>query len=95
MARIQETGDKASVALRRFEPMPQKLVSVAKPRNVLANPPVKSAIAQAEAALGRAGRVLIRPSGTEAVIRVMAEGEDAGLVNRVVADIVAVIQAQA
>ncbi len=39
------------------------------------------------------GRVLIRPSGTEPVIRVMAEGEDSGLVDQVVADIVLALDA--
>ena len=44
-----------------------------------------------EARLGNQGRLVIRPSGTEPVVRVMAEGEDAGLVRAVVADIVAAI----
>ena len=43
---------------------------------------VKTAIASAEAALGREGRIVIRPSGTEPVIRVMAEGADPDLVRR-------------
>jgi len=43
---------------------------------------VKTAIASAETALGREGRIVIRPSGTEPVIRVMAEGADPDLVRR-------------
>ena len=48
---------------------------------------MKEAIAEGEARLGAGGRLLIRPSGTEPVIRVMAEGDDRALVERVVDDI--------
>jgi phosphoglucosamine mutase len=54
---------------------------------------VKEAIRSAEAALGTAGRLLIRKSGTEPVIRVMAEGEDEKLVHRVVDDVAKAIEA--
>jgi phosphoglucosamine mutase len=56
---------------------------------------VKAAIASGEAALNGKGRLLIRKSGTEPLIRVMGEGEDEALVARVVADIVAAVQAAA
>jgi phosphoglucosamine mutase len=49
---------------------------------------VVSAIDDARAKLGNSGRLVIRPSGTEPVIRVMAEGEDRDLVERVVDDVV-------
>jgi len=45
-------------------------------------PAIRDAVASVEATLGRKGRVLLRPSGTEPVVRVMVEGEDAGLVQR-------------
>ena len=82
---------------RVFEPLPQILKSVrftaaAQP---LDNPQVKQAIASGEAALNGKGRLLIRKSGTEPVIRVMGEGEDEALVNRIVAEIVAAVQAAA
>jgi phosphoglucosamine mutase len=48
---------------------------------------VKKAIDAAQARLGASGRLLVRPSGTEPVIRVMGEGEDETLVNQVVGDI--------
>ncbi len=54
----------------------------------LDNASVKSAIATAEQKLGRGGRLIIRPSGTEPVIRVMGEGDDRVLVQAVVDDIV-------
>lgn len=60
---------------------PQVLVNVrAQNSDVLAVPAVRDEIAAAEAALNGAGRLLIRPSGTEPLIRVMAEGDDRALV---------------
>ena len=53
---------------------------------------VKVAIAEAEAALSGQGRLLVRPSGTEKLIRVMAEGDDAALVKRVVADVAGAVR---
>ena len=56
---------------------------------------VKAVIAEAEAELAGIGRLVIRPSGTEPVIRVMAEGEDAAQVTRVVDRICDAVQAAA
>jgi phosphoglucosamine mutase len=53
--------------------------------------PVKAAIEDARNRLGKFGRLVIRPSGTEPLIRVMAEGDDQKLVETVVNDIVGVI----
>ena len=52
---------------------------------------VKAAIEEAKSRLGASGRLVIRPSGTEPLIRVMAEGDDPALVRQVVDDIVGVI----
>ena len=49
---------------------------------------MKSAIASAEKKLGRQGRLIVRPSGTEPVIRVMGEGDDKTLVEAVVDDVI-------
>jgi phosphoglucosamine mutase len=57
----------------------------------LDNPMVKAAIDEARARLGNGGRLVIRPSGTEPLIRVMAEADDSALVETVVDDIVGVI----
>ena len=56
---------------------------------------MKSAIADAESMMGEAGRVLIRKSGTEPVIRVMAEGDDPALVSKVVDGLCATISGEA
>jgi len=58
----------------------------------LENNDVKKAIAAAEIKLGNQGRLVIRTSGTEPLIRVMGEGDDAALVKNVVAEIVGTIQ---
>jgi len=92
LAVIREGGHSASATCRRFEPLPQILKNVKRPRSALDHAGVKAAISAAEGRLGKAGRVLIRPSGTEAVIRVMAEGEDDALVVSVVDDICAAIE---
>ena len=59
--------------------MPQTMINVKLParRNVVDLPAVQSEVAAVETILGQRGRVLLRPSGTEPLIRVMVEGEDA------------------
>jgi phosphoglucosamine mutase len=86
LAVLVEQGRPASETLSLFAPLPQVLRNVryegAPP---LSLPSVRAAIAEAEAQLAGAGRLLIRPSGTEPVVRVMAEGEDASLIEGLVA----------
>jgi phosphoglucosamine mutase len=94
LAVIAETGQKASEAAHLFEPLPQLLKNVRfragmKP---LENQDVATAIKDGEARLVGKGRVLIRKSGTEPLIRVMAEGDDEKLVKTVVGDIVQVLE---
>jgi phosphoglucosamine mutase len=85
LAVLVERGEPASAATRVFQPLPQRLKSVrfagASP---LQEPGVRHAIQAAEAALNGTGRLLIRASGTEPVIRVMAEAEDSALVDELV-----------
>jgi phosphoglucosamine mutase len=72
-----------------FEPLPQILKNVRyKQGRPLEEKPVVSAIKAAEQMLGETGRLVIRPSGTEPVIRVMAEGDDRDLVMRAVDEVV-------
>ena len=54
---------------------------------------VKAAIAAGEARLNGSGRVLVRPSGTEPLIRIMAEGDDEKLVDQVIDDIAGAVKA--
>ncbi len=85
LAEVKRAGAAASEVLHRFEPLPQLLKNVrfagGKPLEVES---VKAVIAAAEEELAGRGRLVIRPSGTEPVIRVMAEGDDPGQVERVV-----------
>ncbi len=78
-----------SKVCHRFDPLPQVLKNVRyKSGKPLENAKVRSAIKQAEARLNGQGRLVVRPSGTEPVIRVMVEGDDKGLVEEVVDGIV-------
>ena len=97
LAVIQQAGRPSSEVFRVFEPMPQRLRSVrftpmAGAPSPLEQAPVKDAIAAAEARLAGSGRLLIRKSGTEPLIRVMAEGEDAALIEALVGEICATIE---
>jgi phosphoglucosamine mutase len=93
LAVLVQSGQPASQAGRIFTPLPQRQRSV--PLNGgpgLSDQRVRAAIQAAEAALGAKGRLLVRKSGTEPVIRVMAEGEDEALVGRVLDEIAETIQ---
>ncbi|NVK33256.1 MAG: phosphoglucosamine mutase [Rhodobacteraceae bacterium] len=96
MACVKEQGRTVSEVCRRFDPVPQVLKNVryasGKP---LENEDVKAAIEEGEHRLGGSGRIVIRASGTEPLIRVMAEGDDAGLVKSVVNDIADVVMSTA
>jgi phosphoglucosamine mutase len=87
-----ESGAAMSALANVFESYPQLLRNVpANGADAMEDASVKSAVAAAEAKLGADGRVLIRPSGTEPVIRVMAEGLDQQVVTSVVDDIAGAI----
>jgi len=93
LAAVIDQDRPISEVCRLFEPLPQVLRNVrfngGKPLDA---PTVLEAISDGEARIAKVGRVLIRPSGTEPLIRVMAEGDDGTLVDEVVADIVEAIE---
>jgi len=94
LACVKRSGRPVSEVCNRFEPVPQVLKNV----RVQAGKPledaiVRQAITEAEATLAGTGRLLIRPSGTEPLIRVMAEGDDRTQVERIVDELVGVIGA--
>jgi phosphoglucosamine mutase len=94
MTEIKQSGMKASEACNQFECVPQLLKNVRfKSDDPLNADSVVKAIAEAEAKLEGIGRLVIRKSGTEPVIRVMAEGDNADLVNEVVDHICHAIEA--
>ena len=89
LAVVKRSNKPVSEVCHRFEPLPQVLKNVRyKNGKPLENAGVRSAIASAEKKLGRGGRLIVRPSGTEPVIRVMGEGDDKILVEAVVDDVV-------
>jgi phosphoglucosamine mutase len=94
LAAMVETGKTASELARRFDPVPQLLKNVrfTAGQTPLDSAPVQAAIADAEARLVGKGRLLIRKSGTEPLIRVMAECEDEGMLTETVDGICAVVQ---
>ena len=91
LAVLVAAGRPASEVLRVFTPLPQILKNIRVNGVALDSQAVKAAIAAAESQLGGAGRLLVRRSGTEQLIRVMAEGEDRVLVDRIVDDVAAAI----
>ena len=96
LAELVESGKPASELLRLFDPVPQLLKNVRfKGGKPLEDAAVKAVIADAEAELAGKGRLVIRPSGTEPVIRVMAEGDDAAQVEAVVDRICDAVKAAA
>jgi len=93
LAVLAEGRNTASEAAHLFNPLPQVLENVRFKKGMpLEDARVKSSIAAANEKLGAHGRVLVRKSGTEPLIRVMAEGEDETLVRAVVRDIAQAIE---
>src|SRR5882724_8226721 len=89
LAVVKKQDAPVSKVCHRFDPLPQVLKNVRyKSGKPLENAKVRTAIKQAQAKLNGQGRLVVRPSGTEPVIRVMVEGDDKGLVEEVVDGIV-------
>ena len=93
LAAVVETGAPASEVCNVFTPIPQLLRNIKANGGTLEQRSVKKAIADGERRLGSAGRLLVRKSGTEPLIRIMAEGEDETLIAAVVDEIAAVVKA--
>jgi phosphoglucosamine mutase len=93
LAVLKETDRPMSALARQFDPVPQKLENVrfagGKP---LENDEVKAVVANAEQKLNGSGRILVRASGTEPLIRIMAEGDDEKLVSQVVKEIAGAVK---
>ena len=94
LAALVQAEKPASELLNQFEPLPQFLKNVRFSGGApLENETVKKRISAAEAELDGRGRLVIRKSGTEPLVRVMAEGDDPKLVERLVDDICEAVQA--
>jgi phosphoglucosamine mutase len=97
LAVLVQSGKPMSALARQFDPVPQRMENVrfAKGGKPLDSDKVKAAIADAEIKLNGSGRVLVRASGTEPLIRVMAEGDDEALVQALVSEIAGAVKAAA
>jgi phosphoglucosamine mutase len=94
---VKRSGRTLAELSRGMPRFPQKLVNVRVERRVdpRQSPPIQSAVAAAEQALGSRGRIVLRASGTEPVIRVMVEGEDGDEVARLADSLAAEVRAAA
>ncbi len=93
LAVVKEAGLCVSEVCHRFEKVPQRLTNVSfKAGKPLDHKRVVQVIAESRDRLGKDGRLIIRESGTEPVIRVMAESDDAGLVDAIVEEIATTIR---
>jgi phosphoglucosamine mutase len=89
LAVVKKQSKPVSEVCHRYDALPQVMKNVRyRSGKPLENAKVRSAIKDAEARLNGQGRLIIRPSGTEPVIRVMGEGDNKGLIEEVVDDIV-------
>jgi phosphoglucosamine mutase len=85
LAIMKETGQSLSALVAAMDKLPQVMVNVrvARPIDLAAEPSVREALAEAESGLGARGRIVLRASGTEPVIRVMVEATEDAEANRV------------
>ncbi len=93
LAQIIRSGRLASEVLNVFETVPQVLENIPfSGTSPLEKPEVISAIKESQVMLGNSGRILVRPSGTEKLIRVMVESDDESKVNKIKGELVSLIQ---
>ncbi|MEM6762755.1 MAG: phosphoglucosamine mutase, partial [Pseudomonadota bacterium] len=91
---VAQSGKRVSEICHRFEPVPQILKNVRFNGGApLEAAPVTAAISDARARLAGTGRLVVRPSGTEPLIRIMAEGDDAALIHNLVDELADVVTA--
>lgn len=95
LAELADTGRSLADARQGMRRFPQTMVNVRAGKEVAVRPAVLAAVAEAERQLAGRGRVLLRPSGTEPVVRVMVEGEDAAQVDTLVNWLADQVRAQA
>lgn len=94
LAEIQQTGNSLHELRSVVTKYPQRLINIrlSKMVDLSGNEDIAAAVASVEKRLGDDGRVLLRPSGTEPVIRVMVEGRDAALTNQLAVELAEVIE---
>ncbi len=93
LAALKQSDKLMSALARQFEPVPQKIENVRfTAGRPLDDARVKAAVADAEQRLNGSGRLVVRASGTEPLIRIMAEGDDEKLVGRVVGEIAGAVK---
>ena len=90
---MKETGLTLAELAAQMEPLPQILINVktARPGEAGTNPGVCAQVAKVTAHLGPRGRIVLRPSGTEPVVRVMIEGDDQAEITSLAEETAAVV----
>lgn len=99
LAELKKSDKPASASLRRFTALPQRMINIkgddrSAMISAINSAPIQSAIQDAEAELGSSGRIVIRPSGTEPLLRVMVEAEDQRQMNTICEHIAKQIEGQ-
>jgi phosphoglucosamine mutase len=95
MSRMAQTGSSLAGLASAMHTLPQVLINVGVSDRdaAVAAPAVQTALQQAEEELGDTGRILLRPSGTEQLIRVMVEAEDEHVAHRLAAHVAESVRA--
>lgn len=96
MARMVQTRTPLAGLAAAMRTLPQVLINVvvADKAEAVGHPAVREAVRRAEEELGESGRILLRPSGTEQLVRVMVEASDADTAQRIAEDVADAVRAR-